>query len=139
MSMTMSVRVSDSVGEAVAEYMDETGWNRSSVIETALLEWLRLQNHPGIRFVTLVTGQRVAALVDGPEVWTVAESWMAHDPSERNVTVVAQATGLDEYQVEAALNYWADHREEIDAQVESIHRAQDRALAQWERRKTLRG
>jgi hypothetical protein len=24
----MSVRVSDSVGEAVVEYMDETGWNR---------------------------------------------------------------------------------------------------------------
>ena len=38
-------------------------------------------SHPGIVFVTAVTGERRAALAVGPQVWVVAESWQQHGGS----------------------------------------------------------
>jgi len=108
-------------------------------MNVALDEWLRVQQHPGIRFTESASGQRIATLVDGPEVWTVAESWLDHEPPERTAVNVAEATGLALRQVEAALDYWADFREDIDADLERVHAAQREARAAWERRQGLHG
>lgn len=85
-----------------------------------------MQAHPRVRFVTVETGERRASLVDGPQAWTVAESWLAHAPAERTAEAVADAVGIPDTLVEAALAYWADHRA-----------AQDEALAARERRRSL--
>jgi len=103
----------------------------------AVREWLRMQAHPGIVFVTTVTGERRAALAVGPQVWTVAESWLQHDKRSRTPDVVADALGLTVTDVETALAYWADYREEIDELIEQHHADQDDALAAWERRQAL--
>jgi len=84
-------------------------------------------------------GRRVAALVNGPEVWTVAESWTQHAPPGRTVENVAAATGLTPQEVESALAYYADYREEIDAEIARIHLAQEQAQLAWERRQALDG
>jgi len=81
----------------------------------------------------------MAALVDGPEIWTVAESWRQHEPSERSVENLVNATGLTARQVECALAYYADFRDEIEAEVKHVHRAQREARAAWERRRALNG
>lgn len=96
-----------------------------------------MEDHPGIVFVTTNTGERRAALAGGPQVWTVAEAWQQHDRDERNARVVADALGLSTHEVETALAYWADNREEIDEQVSRHHAEQDEALAAWERRRSL--
>ena len=139
MSSLVSVRLEPAVQESATSYMRRTGWNRTSLINTALVEWLRMQDHPEIRFVTTATGSRVAALVNGPEVWTVAESWMQHEPAERVVDNVVQATGLTHNEVEAALGYYADFRDEIDTEIERVHLAQEQARLAWERRQALNG
>jgi hypothetical protein len=56
---------------------------RSAVVVRAVEEWIRRQRHPGIRFVTLLTGDRVAAVERGPEVWTIAEAWLDLAPADR--------------------------------------------------------
>ena len=139
MSVPMSVRVADPVDDALSQYVERAGWGKSRVVNTALDEWLRIQGHPGIRFVPLPSGQRIAALVDGPEVWTVVESWLDHDPESRSVANVVEATGLTSRQVEAALAYWADFRDDIDADLQRIHTAQREERAAWERRQALHG
>jgi len=121
----------------LAQYVHQTGQTKSSVINTAVDEWLRMQTHPRIRFVTAETGERRAVLVDGPQVWAVAESWLAHDPAARSAEAVSGAIGIPVLAVEAALAYWADFRTEIDGTIERQHAAQDEALAAWQRRQAL--
>jgi hypothetical protein len=98
-------------------------------------EWLRMRAHPGIVFVTAEGGDRRAALAVGPQVWTVAEAWLQHDKDERTAAVVADAVGLTAADVENALAYWADYRDEIDGLIARHHASQDEALAAWERRR----
>jgi len=135
----MSLRVADPVEHELVQYKARTGWTQSRVLNIALGEWLRIQRHPAIRFTQLPSGQRVASLVDGPEIWTVAESWLDHEPADRTAANIAEATGLTLRQVEAALAYWADYRDDINADLDRVHAAQREARAAWERRQGLHG
>lgn len=121
----------------LTEYARKTKAKKSTVVVVALREWLRMQDHPGVVFVTTTTGERRAALASGPQVWTVAEAWQQHKRRERTLVKVADALGLSAHEVETALAYWAENRDEIDEQVVRHHADQDEALAAWERRRAL--
>ena len=139
MSVPTNVRFPDAIDQRLRDRVAVTGEPKSAVVVQALSEWLRLQGHPQIRFVTTSTGERRAALSGGPEVWSVIEAWLAHDEVERTVGVVADATGLSPVLVDAALDYWADNQAEIDCLIERIHAAQEQAYAAWTRRRALVG
>jgi len=138
-SVPTNVRFPEAVDHSLREYVAVSGEAKSAVITQALSEWLRLQGHPLIRFVRAANGERRAALSGGPEVWSVVESWLAHDPQERSIAVVADATGLDAKLVEAALAYWADNRAEIEFLLDSLHAAQEQEYAAWARRQAVLG
>jgi hypothetical protein len=137
MTSPTNVRFPGQVDRSLSEYARQTGAKKSTIVVGAVREWLRMQAHPGIVFVTAVTGERRAALAVGPQVWTVAESWLQHERDERTAAAVADALGLSVTDVETALAYWADSREEIDELIERHHASQDEALAAWERRRAL--
>ncbi|MGH9244428.1 MAG: ribbon-helix-helix protein, CopG family [Acidimicrobiales bacterium] len=137
MASPTNVRFPDPVDKHLSEYARKVGAKKSSVVVGALREWLRMEAHPGIVFVTTVTGERRAALVAGPQVWTVAEAWLQHEPATHRVADVAAAVGLTVRDVETALAYWADYRDEIDDLISRHHADQDDALAAWERRRSL--
>ena len=137
MTSPTNVRFPDQVDQSLADYARRSGAKKSTVVVGAVREWLRMQAYPGIVFVTTLTGERRAALAVGPQVWTVAESWLQHDKDERTAAAVADALGLSVVDVETALAYWADYRDEIDELVERHHASQDAALAAWERRRAL--
>ncbi|MCL1838038.1 MAG: hypothetical protein FWG47_01805 [Propionibacteriaceae bacterium] len=132
-----NVRLSEPVYNALTAFTARTGVPKSTVMSTAISEWLRLQGHPRIHFVSPIPGARRAALVDGPQVWSVAEAWMQSSGTDRSVESVAEVTGLRLDQVEAALSYWADNRDEIDTLLGQIHAAQEEEYAAWQRRKAL--
>ena len=137
MVVPTNVRFAESTQRSLSRYVRASGHTKSSVINRAVDEWLRMQAHPRIRFVTVETGERRAALLDGPQVWTVAESWLAHRPAERTPEEVAHAVGISVALVEAALAYWAEHRDEVDTVIDRHQAAQDEALEAWERRRAL--
>ncbi|MDN5857311.1 MAG: hypothetical protein L0H84_01690 [Pseudonocardia sp.] len=139
MSVPTNVRFPEAVDEGLARFARQTGAPKSTVVVGAVREWLRMQAHPGIVFVTDLDGERRAALAVGPQVWTVAESWLQHDATTRTPMAVADTLGLTLVDVEAALAYWAEFREEIDAVLNRHRAAQDAALAAWERRRALDG
>ena len=93
--------------------------------------------HPGIVFVKTVTGERRAAVAVGPQVWSIAEAWQQHPAGQRNPADVAATLGLTERDVQTALAYWAEYRDEIDQLIDRHHADQDDALAAWERRRAL--
>ncbi|HMG31722.1 MAG TPA: hypothetical protein VK585_16550, partial [Jiangellaceae bacterium] len=133
MTSPTNVRFPDQLDRNLADYARRSGAKKSTVVVGAVREWLRMQAHPGIVFVATVTGERRAALAVGPQVWTVAESWLQHDKHERTAAAVADALGLSVAEVETALAYWADYREEIDELIERHRASQDEALTAWER------
>jgi hypothetical protein len=98
-----------------------------------------MQAHPGIVYVSTVTGERRAALSAGPQVWTVAEAWLQHDADERSAATVADIVGLTSLDVEVALGYWAINRNEIDELIARHRASQDDSLRAWERRRDLDG
>jgi len=132
-----NVRFPESVDRGLSDYAHQAGAKKSSVVVSAVREWLRMQAHPGIVFVATLTGERRAALAVGPQVWTVAEAWLQHDKDGRTAVVVADALGLSAADVESALAYWADYQEEIDDLIRRHQASQDEALAAWERRRAL--
>lgn len=132
-----NVRFPDAVDQRLADYARQTGAKKSTVVVSAVREWLRMQAHPGVVFVATVTGERRAALSAGPQVWTVAEAWLQHDKADRTAAVVADTVGLSAADVEIALAYWADYQDEIDDLISRHHASQDEALAAWERRQAL--
>lgn len=137
MSSPTNVRFPDPIDKGLADYARRVGLKKSTVVVGALREWLRMEAHPGIVFVKTVTGERRAALAAGPQVWTVAEAWQQHPARRRDTAAVASTLGLAERDVEAALDYWAEYREEIDQLIDRQHADQDEALAAWERRRAL--
>ncbi len=132
-----NIRFPEAVDAGLADYARRTGARKSTVVVSAVREWLRMQVHTGVVFVATVTGERRAALKAGPQVWTVAEAWLQHDKDERTAAVVADALGLTALDVETALAYWADYQDEIDDLVSRHRASQDEALAARERRRTL--
>lgn len=134
-----NVRFPEPEDRRLTAYARKTHAKKSSVVVVALREWLRMQDHPGVVFVTTTTGERRPALAAGPQLWTVAEAWQQHQGKERTAPKVADTLGLTVREVETALAYWADHRDEIDEQIARHHADQDEALAAWERRRALDG
>ena len=132
-----NVRFPDSVDKGLADYARRAGAKKSTVVVSAVREWLRMQAHPGVVFVAAIGGERRAALSAGPQVWTVAEAWLQHDKDGRTAAVVADALGLATADVENALAYWADFPDEIDDLIIRHRASQDEALAAWERRQAL--
>jgi hypothetical protein len=132
-----NVRFPEAVDKGLADYARQAGAKKSTVVVSAVREWLRMQAHPGVVFVSTIAGDRRAALSAGPQVWTVAEAWLQHDKDERTAAVVAEALGLTSADVENALAYWADFRDEIDDLISRHRVSQDEALAAWERRRAL--
>lgn len=131
------IRFPEGIDRALTDAARRAGSAKSTLAVRAVDEWLRMQAHPGITFVPTNTGERRAALVRGPQIWTVAEAWRQHDGEERTVASVADALGLSAADVDAALAYWADHHDEIDELITRHHAEQDAALASWERRQDL--
>ncbi|MFZ2238547.1 MAG: hypothetical protein WAV90_03270 [Gordonia amarae] len=137
MATATHIRLPDDVDKALSSYAARVGAGKSTVISQAVSEWLRAETHRGIAFVSEVTGERRAALINGPQVWTIAEAWLQHEPEHREARELADTLGLSPKSVATALTYWADNREEIDSIISRHHLAQDEALATWERRQAL--
>ena len=137
MASPTNVRFPDPVDKRLAEYARSVGAKKSTVVVGALREWLRMEAHPGIVFVTTTTGERRAALAVGPQVWTVAEAWQQHEGDDRTPAIVAESLELAVRDVDTALAYWADQKSEIDDLIARHHASQDEALAAWDRRRAL--
>jgi hypothetical protein len=103
---------------------------RSEVARTLLEEGLRMQAHSGIVFRDGATGRR-AGLRDGADVWEVIGGFPKQKVSEAGIPHVMKVMGLHEEQVRAALRYYLEFREEIDARIRRNNEVAEKAYAEW--------
>ena len=98
------------------------GTTVTELIERFLREGLATAAHPGVVFKSGPSGRR--------DVWEIVAALRHTSGSEaKRVARLAEQLGLHQRQIVMALNYAADHRDEIEARIE----ANERALAEAER------
>jgi hypothetical protein len=116
----------------------------SSATSRLVDEALRSREHPLITFTDGPAGRR-ARLVGGPDVWEVigairsireAEPALAGDEI---LAAAAETSGAPVPFIRAALAYWSDYPEEVDAFLHRAHAEAVQAQAAWERQQGLLG
>ncbi len=113
---SLSFRIADDLAKRVGERARP--WRAASDSERyrqVIEEWVRLQDHPGIRFVDGPAGRR-AALVGGPDVWEIIDTARAHEFDGGAIREVHP--WLSAELLETATCYFGCFPDEIDALIE---------------------
>jgi uncharacterized protein (DUF433 family) len=92
-------------------------------------EGLRREDHPLIRFADGPSGRRAALVGSGLDVWEVIATVRENDNDPEEAAAYLEiAPGL----VQAAIVYYGDYREEIDAEMALNQTEWERGYAAWE-------
>jgi hypothetical protein len=116
----------------------------SSATSRLVDEALRAHEHPLITFKDGPAGRR-ARVVGGPDVWEVigaVQSVRGAEPAlagDEVLAVVAETTGVPVPFLRAALAYWGDFPEEVEAFLDRARAEAVQAQAAWERQQELLG
>ncbi|MCU0261134.1 MAG: hypothetical protein MUE78_08965 [Ilumatobacteraceae bacterium] len=109
----------------------------STLAERLIDEGLRSEVHPMVHFRSGPTGRR-PVLVGGPEVADVIGAIVGGDvPADARRARAAELLGISPAMVDAALAYYADFTDEVDAQLADRARLADEAEAAWRRQREL--
>lgn len=140
-SVRFEPRVLDRLTAFVAVHRDMT---LSSATSRLVDEALRAREHPLVTFKDGPAGRR-ARLVGGPDVWEVVgavRSVREAEPAlagEEVLVVVAETFGVPMPFLRAALAYWGDYPEDVDAFLNRASAEAAQAQAGWERQQDLLG
>jgi len=90
-----------------------------------------MADHPGVIFKDGPTGRR-AALTYGPDIWEVIK--FLRESDERGpaaLDAAADVFTLDASRIATAASYYADYRDEVDAEIAEADEASQRAEEAW--------
>ena len=138
MSHPVSVRFHDPrVAEQLRSEAATRSASTSALAEELIDEGLRARRHPLVSFRDGPAGRR-AHVGGGPDIWEVIEGLVGGDvPPGKRISRAVEVFGLRREQVEAALAYYAEFTEEVDAQIDANRRAAEEAEALWRRQQDL--
>jgi len=117
-----SFRLHERTLERLERRAQESAQSLTSLAERYLDEGLRLDRHPGVVFVDGPAGRRPRLAGSGLDVWEVVETIK---DGGNSVEAAAAYLDIQVSRVNVAIRYYADHREEIDAWTERVHRVAD--------------
>jgi hypothetical protein len=105
----------------------------SALIEELVDEGLRSRRHPLVSFRNGPTCRR-AVLVGGPDVWEVVDGLVGGDvPAAARLDRAHKLFGWPLAHIQAAVAYYGEFPEEIDAEIDANRSAGDEAEAAWRR------
>ena len=106
---------------------------KSRTAERLIDEGLRMEDHPGIVFRDGPAGRRVG-LAGGPDVWEIVKTFKEVGlAGERAIVATAEWGNLAQAQVNIALRYYGDFREEVDEWIAHSREEAERRHAAWVR------
>jgi len=108
-----------------------TGASVAGLAQRLIDEGLRMGDHPGIIFKDGPTGRR-AALAYGPDIWEVIT--FLREVDERGQAALAAAAevfAVYASRISAAVSYYGDYQEEIDAEIAAADAASVQAEHAW--------
>lgn len=96
-----------------------------------------MEAHPAVVFREGISGRR-PVLIGGPEVVDVVGAIVGGDvPVEQRRSRAAELLGISEALIDAGLAYYADHTDEIDADLAARGELADEAEALFRRRQAV--
>lgn len=130
-SVQRSFRLSTRTLELLDAEAATVGESRNALADRLLGEALRVERHPLIRFHPGAAGRR-QPLVTGTRLY-VYQVIATLRASEGDVDEAAAYLGIAARQVRAALDYYVDFRDEVDADAEAARRIETAERDRWER------
>ena len=129
----VTLRLRTAIKHALTRQANKEGLSRTGLAERYLEEAIRMAEHPGVIFRAGPAGRR-AAVVGGPDVWEVVETFLAEG---RDVDATARYLNLPLGLVRSAIDYYADNREEVDEWIRRNRLLADEAEAATVRRRRV--
>jgi uncharacterized protein (DUF433 family) len=130
-SVQRSFRLSRSTSDLLDAAAAASNESRNALADRLLNEALRLERHPLIRFRTGYAGRREPS-VQGTRL-LVRQLVATHRAHDGDVTRTAEYFDLSPAVVRAALAYYAEFKDEVDADVAWARVGEEEERARWER------
>jgi hypothetical protein len=128
----LSIRIDAETKRELEREAIRRGTPKTTLAESLLREAIRMASHPGITFREGPAGRR-AGVIAGPDVWEVIEVW---NDSDRDSAATGEVINLPIGLVDAAVGYYLDKPEEIDAWIERNQSQAADAESAWLRRQS---
>ena len=132
-----SFRLSASTSRLLDHRVGESGESRNAMVDRLLNESLRTEKHPFIRFITGASGKREAHIVGTR--WKVRQIIVTLKGEKGQLDSVIKGFDLTELQVRAAVSYYADFSDEIDADIQRDSVDAEQQRVRWEREQSVIG
>jgi uncharacterized protein (DUF433 family) len=115
----------------------ESGESRNAMVDRLLNESLRLEKHPFVRFITGAAGRREPHILGTR--WKVRQIIVTLKGEKGQLDSVIKGFDLTELQVRAAVSYYADFSDEIEAEIERDSVDAEQQRVRWEREQSVIG
>jgi hypothetical protein len=143
MATPSSVRFDPAVLQRLRSFVStHPGLSTSGAANQLVDEALRSREHSLVIFRDGPMGRR-ARLAGGPDVWEVVQAIRSAQRSEPDLSaeqimeLVSDTSGLPTGMVRAAVAYWADYPDEIDALLDLADASAEQAKTRWRREREL--
>src|SRR6202046_2831177 len=138
MTTPLSIRFSPSLLARLRQRANAmTGASAAGLAQRLIDEGLRMADHPGVVFKDGPSGRR-AALASGPDIWEIIK--FLREVDERGpaaLDAAAEVLAVDANRIAAAVSYYGDYRDEIDAEIADADEASARAEDAWRAERDL--
>lgn len=137
MAASTSFRISDTARTRLTSRAAREGVTVTALLDQLIVEGIDQLDYPGITFRGPAHDRR-AALAAGPDVWEViARLQELEGGEEQRISLLAAESDLHPRLIRIALDYAAEHSDEIRERIERNRAAAERSRITVQRREAL--
>ncbi len=137
MAASTSFRISEATRDRLASHAAREGTTATTLLDQLIVEGVEQRDYPGIGFRG-PAHERRAALAGGPDVWEVVARLQELDgPEEERISLLAEETELHPRLIRLALDYAADHPDDVLARIQRNRAMAERSRTASRRREEL--
>ena len=137
MAASTSFRITDATKARLASRAAREGMTATALLGQLITEGIDQLDYPGIIFRGPAHDRR-AALAAGPDVWEIVARLRELDGSEeQRIGLLSAESDLHPRLIRIALDYAADHANEVRARIERNRAAAERSRRTSEQREAL--
>ena len=137
MAISTSFRISDTAKRRLTSRAAHEGTSATALLDQLIIEGIDQLDHPGITFRGPAHDRR-AALAAGPDVWEIIARLQELDGSEeQRISTLSAESDLHPRLVRMALDYAAEHADEIRRRIDRNRAMAQRSLATSQQRTAL--
>lgn len=132
-----SFRISETTRDRLASHAAQEGTSATALLEQLIVEGVEQRDYPGIVFRGPAHDRR-AALAGGPDVWEIVGRLQELDGTEEHrISLLAEESELHPRIIRLALDYAAEHADDVLARIERNRAMAERSRAASQRRGAL--